>query len=137
MRTKEVEAILDEAICIHLNYPVFALIFPTKEKADSAQKTLFEFYGKHQLALSLEYQQHSVNLIIYDTDNGNDLAVNVPLCEDESSTWFDNKTFNQNIKVALHIGYDRHKTGFKMADYIEGLDEAGIRKMYHFSAKRI
>jgi hypothetical protein len=63
--------------------------------------------------------------------------VNVPLCEDESSNWFDNRAFDQNTKVALHIGYDRHKSGYKMAAFIEGLDDAGIRNVYHFSAKRI
>jgi hypothetical protein len=41
------------------------------------------------------------------------------------------------VKVALHIGYDKQKDSYKMADYIEGLDEAGIRNIFHFSAKRI
>ena len=137
MRKEIIEAALDEAICLLPNFPFLAFIFETKELADNAQKSLFEFYKRNKIALAMEYQTHTVKLIIYDVDMGSDVEVSVPLCEDESTLWFDGKTFETSRKVALHFGFDKIKTGFKMADYIEGLDEASIRNVYHFTAKRI
>ncbi len=112
-------------------------MFETKELANHAQNSLFNFYKRNKVALAMEYQNHSVNLIIYDVDLGTDIEINIPICEEDSANWFDGKTFETVSKVVIHFGFDKTKNGFKMADYIEGLDEASIRNIYHFTAKRI
>ncbi|RPD43442.1 hypothetical protein [Paracnuella aquatica] len=141
MTTNKLEQILDEAICIDLNFPHFMLNFPTKELANEAQDALYKFFDKREVALVFEYQEHSAKLSLFDVELGNDIIINVPFCEGEKSSWFDGKTFNQHLKVSIFCGYgktrDQIGVSTKMADYINGLDDAGIRNIKRFTAKRI
>ena len=141
MTSKDLEQVLDEANCIDLNFPYFTLNFPSKDLADIAQKSLFEYFGKRDISFVFEYQEHSAKLSLYDVELGNDVIINVPFCEDEKSTWFDNRKFNQHPKVSIFCGYGKIKNGTittsSMADFIDGLDDGGIRNIIHFSAKRV
>jgi hypothetical protein len=142
MTAKSLEEILDEASCIDLStFPQFMLNFQTKEAANNAQKALFEYFEKREIHLVFEYQEHSAKLNLYDVEFGNDVSFIVPFCEDEQSIWFDNKTFDDTVRVMIFCGYGKIKEGSRtrtpMADYIQGLDEAGIRNIKHFTAKWI
>lgn len=141
MTSKDLEQILDESDCIDLNFPHFMLNFPSKETADAAQRALFDYFGKRDITFVFEYQDHSAKLSLYDVELGNDVVINVPFCLDETSAWFDRQTFNQHRKISIMCGYGKTKNGSntstKMADYIDGLDDAAIRNITHFTSKRI
>jgi hypothetical protein len=46
MTSKELEGILNECICMDLNSPHFMIVFTTKEYANKAQSSLFEYLVK-------------------------------------------------------------------------------------------
>jgi hypothetical protein len=141
MTSTDLEKILNEAMCIFLNFPQFMLNFSTKQAANDAQRGLFKYFATRQLTMILEYQDHSGKISLYDVEMGNDIIINVPFCVDETSQWFDRHLFESNTKVSIFCAYGIAAEGkmknVRMADFIEGLDEAGIRNITHFIAKRI